>query len=131
MSKYMLTGRELVGDTTLRTTFRKVRDKNIEIKTGLGLLSNVIVDQHFIVRSRYSRLLSAIAKYPDFTCIGIDEATAIVVTRNQVKVVGESQVVVIKQPEKLEVTDKGLIKLNDIRFSIYTSGDSFLIGNNN
>ncbi|WP_221391669.1 cyanophycinase [Dyadobacter sp. NIV53] len=127
MSHYMISGRELVGDTTLRATFRKVKDRNIDIQTGLGLLTDVIVDQHFIVRSRYNRLFSALAKYPDFTCVGIDEATAIVVTGNQVKVVGESQVVVMKNPAKLKVTESGLIKMEDIQFSLYTAGDVFRI----
>ena len=98
------------------------------VAAGLGLLTNASIDQHFIVRSRYNRLLSAIAKYPDLTCIGIDEATAIIVTGNQVKVVGESQVVVMKRPVGLKVTDKGLIKMKDLSFSIYTSGDSFDLG---
>lgn len=118
MSRLMISGHELVGDTTLRATFRKVKDQNIEIKTGLGLLTNVIVDQHFIVRSRYNRLLSALAKYPDFTCVGIDEATAIIVTGNQIKVVGDSQVVVMRKPDKLKVTNSGLIKMEDIQFSM-------------
>ena len=125
MSREMITGKELVGDTTLRATFRKVRDKNIDIRPGLGLLTNVIVDQHFIVRSRFNRLLSAIAKYPDYTCVGIDEATAIVVTGDLVRVVGESQVVVIQQPDHLEITDRGLIQMKDVQFSMYTDGDSF------
>jgi cyanophycinase len=121
----MITGNELVGDTTLKSTFRKLQDKNLDIKPGLGLLTNAIVDQHFVVRSRYNRLLSAIAKYPDLACIGIDESTAIIVSGNKVKVVGESQVIVMKKPVGLKVTENGLIKMNDLNFSIYTSGDSF------
>lgn len=128
MSKFMITGNELVGDTTLRSTFRKIVDKKLEIKPGLGLMPNVIVDQHFIVRSRYNRLLSAIARFPELICVGIDEETAIIVTGNQIKVAGNSQVVVIAKPEDLKITDNGLIKMKDIRFSIFTTGDSFLIG---
>ncbi|GLU55331.1 cyanophycinase [Dyadobacter frigoris] len=129
MSKLMITGNELVGDTTLKSTFRKLQDKNLDIKPGLGLLTNAIIDQHFVVRSRYNRLLSAIAKYPDLACIGIDESTAIVVNGNNVKVVGESQVIVMKRPVELKVTDRGLIKMKDLQLSIFTSGDSFSITN--
>src|SRR4051794_25051208 len=78
MSRYMITGKELVGDTTSNATFKKLRNKNIEFEEGLGLLQFDIIDQHFIVRSRYNRLLSALARFPAFTCIGIDEATAII-----------------------------------------------------
>jgi len=127
MSKYMITGNQL-GDTSYSATFPVVHDHNIEIKEGLGLLNSAIIDQHFIVRSRYNRLLSAIAKYPSLPCIGIDEATAIIVQGNKVKVTGESQVIVLKHPEQVQITTKGLVKLKDLQFSIYTEGDEFFIG---
>ena len=127
MSKYMITGNQLT-DTSYSGTFPVVHDNNIEIKEGLGLLSSAIIDQHFIVRSRYNRLLSAIAKYPLLPCIGIDEATAIIVQGNKVKVTGESQVIVLKHPEQVQITSKGLIKLKDLQFSVYTEGDEFNIG---
>ena len=124
MSQYMITGNELT-DTIYHSTFPKIHDKNIEIKEGLGLLKSAIIDQHFIVRSRYNRLLSALAKYPSYSCIGIDEATAIIVQSNTVKVSGESQVIVMRKPVQLKITSKGLIKIKDIEFSIYTDGDEF------
>jgi cyanophycinase len=127
MSKHMITGNQL-SDTSYSATFRIVHDNNIEIKEGLGLLTSAIIDQHFIVRSRYNRLLSAIAKYPSLPCIGIDEATAIIVQGNKVKVTGESQVIVLQHPEQVQITSKGLIKLKDLQFSVYTEGDEFLIG---
>jgi cyanophycinase len=126
MSKYMITGNQLT-DTIYSATFPVIHKDNIEMKEGLGLLSSAIIDQHFIVRSRYNRLLSAIAKYPALPCIGIDEATAIVVQGSRVKVTGESQVIVLKHPEHLQITSKGLIKLHDLLFSIYTDGDEFSI----
>ncbi len=126
MSKYMITGNQLT-DTSYSSTFPVVHNDNLEIKEGLGLLSSAIIDQHFIVRSRYNRLLSAIAKYPSLPCIGIDEATAIIVQGNRVKVTGESQVIVLQHPEQVQVTSKGLIKLKDLQFSVYTEGDEFSI----
>ena len=126
MSKHMITGNEL-SDTTYYSTFRKIHHNNIEIKEGLGLLTSAVIDQHFIARSRYNRLLSAIAKYPNYSCIGIDEATAIIVHGNKVKVTGESQVVVMRKPVGLKITSSGLIKWKDIQFSIYTNGDEFTI----
>ncbi|MGZ5220975.1 MAG: cyanophycinase [Chitinophagaceae bacterium] len=126
MSKHMITGQQLT-DTVYRSTFRKVQDKNIEFKPGLGLLSSAIIDQHFIVRSRYNRLLSALAQFPLLACIGIDEATAIIVHGDKVKVTGESQVIVMQQPDDLKITTGGLIKLKDMKFSIYTNGDEFRI----
>ena len=126
MSKYMITGNQLT-DTIYRPTYRKLVHNNIEIKEGLGLLVEAVIDQHFIVRSRYNRLLSALAKYPSYSCIGIDEATAIIVQGNKVTVTGESQVIVMRKPEQLKITPGGLIKMKDIQFSIYTDGDEFFI----
>ena len=126
MSQHMITGKEL-KDTVYRATFRKLEDKNLEVKPGLGLLTSAMIDQHFIVRSRYNRLLSALAKYPLLTCIGIDEATAIIVHRDSVKVLGESQVIVMQQPTDLKITTGGLIKFKDLKFSIYTDGDEFIL----
>lgn len=126
MSKQMITGNQLIGDTTYYTTFRKLQQNNLEIKEGLGLLDSVIIDQHFIARSRYNRLLTAIEKFPTFLCIGIDEATAIIVHGKKVTVTGESQVVVLSDPKNL-VVKNGLIKMSDLHFNIYTDGDSFML----
>jgi cyanophycinase len=46
---------------------------------GLGLLPDVIVDQHFSQRNRYGRLLSLVARSPRLLGLGIDEDTAAVV----------------------------------------------------
>ena len=89
------------------------------------MLNSVIIDQHFIVRSRYNRLLSALAKFPNYTCIGIDESAAIIVNQNKVTVVGEGQVVKLCCPKSLPKKSNSLIKFQDARLSIYTSGDSF------
>lgn len=125
MSSHMITGNHLLGDTTYHETFRELRTGNIEIEEGLGLLTSAIVDQHFIVRSRYNRLLSALAKYPALPCIGINEATAIIVHGKNVKVAGESQVIIFSRPQNLKTSPEGYIKFSDVRMSIYTAGDSF------
>ena len=124
MSKQMITGNELIGDTAYHETFRKLQQGNIELQEGLGLIDSAIIDQHFVVRSRYNRLLSALVKFPTYPCIGIDEATAVIVHGNNVIVAGESQVVVITKPKNITVKN-GLIKVKDVNFSIYTAGDSF------
>lgn len=127
MSSHMITGDHLLGDTTYYSTFQELRKENIDIKDGLGLLTSAIVDQHFVARSRYNRLLSALAKYPDLSCIGIDEATAIIVHGRNVKVTGESQVILFSNPKNLRTAAQGYIKFDDVRMSIYTDGDSFQI----
>jgi cyanophycinase len=99
MSKMMITGTEL-KNSEYSSTFRNLQSENIEIKSGLGMIDNVIIDQHFVKRSRYNRLLSAVIEHPETIGIGIDEATAILVNGNQAEVIGEYQVIVFKNPNK-------------------------------
>lgn len=128
MSKYMITGNQLRGDTEYHATFDRLWNKNMEFEEGLGLVdSSIIIDQHFIVRSRYNRMISALESHPAFTCIGIDESTAIIVHQKQIKVAGESQVIVMKNPKNIRANSEGLIKLDAINMRIYTAGDSFII----
>ena len=125
MSHYMITGNQLLGDTSYESTFPKLWSGNLEIKEGLSLLDSAIIDMHFLTRSRYNRLLTAIAKYPTLPCIGIDEGTAIIVHNNNVTVAGASQVIVFSHPEHIQVTSKGYIKFDDLKMSVFTDGDVF------
>lgn len=122
MSKYMITGKQLL-DTVYKETFNKLWDKNIEFSQGMGLLENTIIDQHFLKRNRYNRLISALAAYPDLVCVGIDESTAIIVHGNNATVTGESQVIRLAKPKNLKKTSEGLIKFSQAEFGIFTAGD--------
>ena len=125
MSKYMITGAQLLGDTVYKATFDQLRFGNVEFQEGLGLLDSVIIDQHFVKRSRYNRLISALAAHPGFDCIGIDEGTAIIVKQKKIRVAGESQVLRIASPLKLKVTKSKHLKMEGLQFSLYTEGDTF------
>lgn len=125
MTHYMITGNQLLGDTSYEPTFPKLWDGNLEITEGLSLLDSAIIDMHFVARSRYNRLLTAIAKYPTLPCIGIDEGTAIIVHNSNIKVAGASQVIVFSNPQHLQITKEGFIKFDDVKMSIYIKGDSF------
>lgn len=63
---------------------------------GMGLLEEVVIDQHFAQRGRTGRLLSALAQNPYVLGIGIDEDTAIVVNpEGRFRVIGSNTVTVI------------------------------------
>ena len=126
MSKQMITGKQL-RDTVYKETFNKLWAENIQFEEGLGLLDSAIIDQHFLKRSRFNRLISALAAYPKYDCIGIDEGTAIIVHQQQVTIAGVSQVIRIAKPKNLKTTEKGLIKMEDMQFSLYTAGDQFML----
>lgn len=124
MSKSMITGQSTTSKKT--TSFLEIHRNNVLITEGLGLLpQRVIIDQHFIKRSRWNRLISVLAEYPDYKCIGIDESTAIICEGNKARVVGESQVVVLSKPKKLSKLSEKLITFKDIHFSLLSAGSGF------
>jgi cyanophycinase len=51
---------------------------SLRLAPGLGLLSGIIIDQHFAERGRMGRLLGAVAQNPRLLGIGIDEDTALI-----------------------------------------------------
>jgi cyanophycinase len=63
--------------------------------TGLGLFPGVIVDQHVLTRRRLNRLVAAVLDHPALVGIGVDEATAAVVTGRRIEVIGRGQVLVV------------------------------------
>lgn len=68
----------------------------LKMAPGLGLLKDVIIDQHFAQRGRIGRLLSAVAQNPHMLGIGIDEDTAIIIRDDAVlEVVGSQAVTII------------------------------------
>ncbi len=50
-----------------------------QVSQGLGLLTEVIVDQHFTQRNRFGRLFALIASNPAQLGVGIDEDTAAII----------------------------------------------------
>lgn len=65
----------------------------LKMSPGLGLVKNIIIDQHFAQRGRIGRLLTAIAENPEVLGIGIDEDTAILVSdKGTAEVIGSGAV---------------------------------------
>lgn len=128
MSEEMITGNALL-DTTLSSTFKRLSKGNLELKEGLGLLDSVIVDQHFVVRSRYNRMLSAIMEHPNYNCIGLNESTAIIVDNGWATVAGESQVIVFSNPRNVHTTSNHALAASAVQLSVYVAGEKFKIKN--
>jgi cyanophycinase len=125
MSKLMITGNQLKYPDA---SFNKIEEKNIELTRGLGLLTNVIIDQHFLIRSRYSRLISVVIEN-SITGIGIDESTAILVKGTDVEVIGNSQVIVISNPTKEKALSGTKLGAKNMKLSVYLAGEKFSIKN--
>jgi cyanophycinase len=61
---------------------------------GLGFLKNSAIDQHLLKRNRQFDLVNFIRKSPQLIGIGLDEATAIIVRRDTLEVIGKSYVAI-------------------------------------
>ena len=124
MSNIMITGdQKNYPDYT--PTFYDLEWDNMITSEGLGLIQDVIIDQHFVKRARNNRLLTAVMEYPDHTGIGIDESTAILVKNKTAEVVGESQVLVYKNKSGTAATYKGKLGAENLRLDVYLPGQIF------
>jgi cyanophycinase len=76
-------------------TVQPLRD-SIRLSPGLGILKNIIIDQHFTQRARLTRLITAVSYNPSNLGIGIDENTAIHIRKDgELEVLGAGTVTVI------------------------------------
>ncbi len=63
-------------------------------EVGFGFVRHCAIDQHVIARKRHNDLAPVIVAHPELLGLGIDEGTAVVVEKNQLRVIGDSQVLV-------------------------------------
>lgn len=126
MSKRMITGDEKKYPV-YTGEFKTIEANNIEIAEGLGLIKNVIIDQHFIQRMRMNRLISTCLENPDAIGIGIDESTAILVDGPNAKVYGTGQVIKLVHSKGETRIEGGLLGAKDMNLSVFLPGDSFTI----
>jgi len=104
----------------------------VDLTTGLGIIPQVIVDQHFHNRNRMARLISAISCHPDRVGIGIDEDTCAMFESKSsvIQVVGKGTVTIV-DPGEMSYTNSGHISSIDpisifnLRVHILTHGDRF------
>lgn len=124
MSEVMITGNQLKYKD-YENTFDNIEIKNVETKQGLGFIKTAVIDQHFLVRSRYNRLLSLIIENPTYKGIGIDEGTAILVKNGSAEVVGRAQVIVFKNPKQSKKLNGDKLGAQGITLDIYLNGEKF------
>lgn len=124
MSEVMITGNQLKYND-YENTFDNIEIKNVETKQGLGFIKTAVIDQHFVVRSRYNRLLSLIIENPTYKGIGIDEGTAILVKNGSAEVVGRAQVIVFKNPKQSKKLNGDKLGAQGITLDIYLNREKF------
>lgn len=111
--------------------FEVIQAGAVELRDGLGLFPGVVVDQHFIARQRFNRLMSVVLEHPDLVGVGIDEATAAWVRPDgTLEVIGRSAVMVIDargvRPDRKPLdAGKALLGARDVRVHVLVEGDVF------
>lgn len=123
MTNEMLTGKPKAGKGELPAISRG----SIDVGKGFGLLPGAIVDQHFLKRARYNRLLSAVLDQPHLIGAGIDEETALQVRADgRWEVLGNSYVKVIDARRARMTHDrKSHVAAGNIRLHILPKGSVF------
>jgi cyanophycinase len=101
---------------------------DLRMAPGLGLVRDVIIDQHFAERGRIGRLLGAVAQSPRVLGVGIDEDTAIVVEGDAFRVIGSGAVYVVDAEgvtasNIAEGRPDNTLSMFDVRLHVLASGD--------
>lgn len=103
---------------------------DLQMAPGLGLVRDVIIDQHFAERGRIGRLLGAVAQSPRVLGLGIDEDTAIILEGEDFAVIGSGAVYVIDAEgvtasNIAEAKSERALSMLDVRLHVLADGDGF------
>jgi len=89
---------------------------------GLGFLRNSVIDQHLLARNRQFDLVPFIQMAPNYIGIGVDEATAAIVVRDELEVIGKSVVAIydaesmpfifLRSGQKYDLNSRSVVRLN-------------------
>ena len=108
----------------------------VDMAVGLGIIPEVLVDQHFYNRNRLARLLSAISGYPNLLGLGIDEDTCAmfesdgtlqVIGKGAVTIVDASDITYTNQPR---VHGSEPISMHNLKLHILSYGDRYDLDKN-
>lgn len=119
MSEVMITGNAL----SPHTDFDGIRPNMVETTRGFGFLKRIIIDQHFLKRSRQNRLTSAVLDRPHLIGVGVDEGTAILVNEDEsFKVLGMSAVMIIDARKSEISINNGNYQVRNLKVDLLTHG---------
>lgn len=122
----VLSGTMIIGGD--RADLASVRAGGTEMADGLGLWEGAIVDQHFLKRQRFNRLLAGVLDHPDLVGIGIDEKTGVVLHPDgSCEVVGDSGVLVIdaRRSNRRPTAKAEVHSADALTMAVHRGGDRF------
>jgi cyanophycinase len=125
-------GASVMSETMLvkGTSKETHRIGDLHMAPGMGLVRDVIIDQHFAERGRFGRLIGAVAHNPRVLGLGIDEDTAAVVEGDGFHVIGSGAVYVVDGADVsycnvAEARAECALSMHNVRVHVLSSGDSF------
>jgi cyanophycinase len=103
---------------------------DLHMAPGLGLVRDMIIDQHFAERGRIGRLLGAVAHNPRVLGVGIDEDTAVIIEGERMRVIGRAAVyivdgAVVTHSNVAEAEADYALSMHEVRLHVLTEGDTF------
>lgn len=103
----------------------------VDMAMGLGIIPEIIVDQHFNNRNRMARLLSALSNHPERLGLGIDEDTcAMFENEDTITVLGKGNVTIVDS-RAMTYTNQGIVAaeeplaMHNLKVHILCHGDRY------
>jgi cyanophycinase len=125
-------GASVMSETMLiKGTSREThRIGDLHMAPGMGLIRDVIIDQHFAERGRFGRLIGAVAHNPRVLGLGLDEDTAAVVEGDTFRVIGSGAVYVVDGADitycnVAEARQECALSMHDVRVHVLSDDDTF------
>jgi cyanophycinase len=125
-------GASVMSETMLvkGTSKESHRIGDLHMAPGMGLIRDVIIDQHFAERGRFGRLIGAVAHNPRVLGLGIDENTAVVVEGEKLRVIGSGAVYVVDGSDVsfcnvAEARAECALSMHDVRVHVLSDNDGF------
>jgi cyanophycinase len=125
-------GASVLSETMLvkGTSEETHRIGDLRMAPGLGLIRDVIIDQHFAERGRFGRLIGAVAHNPRSLGIGVDEDTAAIVEDGSLTVLGSGAVYIVdgshvSYSNLAEARSDKTLSMHNMTVHVLAEGDRF------
>jgi len=85
----------------------------VQITAGIGLVTNVVIDSHFIKRGRFSRLMEVVTSNPGHIGLGLGEDTGVIIREGHVLEAIGNGLIVIFDGQKINYSNVSKIKMRE------------------
>lgn len=116
----------LNGGVTYEDNYGDEDDNRVFLTKGLGFFENGMVDQHFVKRGRFGRLIVGAWDAGKEMAYGIDENSAMIIRneKKSIEVVGKSGLVIVDLSKAKKTTDFPSA-MKDVSISYIEKGDRY------